>query len=314
MVNRCGEVFIPFLLYRVLVVYEDTKYFHWLVLSNLSEYYMGKKRKSRTWIDTLLDAIAGKPADREALVAMIRAASDRKILDADVMNMMLGAVNVSDMQARDIMIPRNKIVYVSTSLSSEEALNVLISSRHSRFPVVGNGLDDIKGILHAKDLLHLLASDNIKSFSDKNYLREATLIPESKRLNILLKEFRSARNHMAIVIDEYSRVAGIVTIEDVLEQIVGDIEDEYGLGEEALIKDMGRGIFTVKAELPLAEFNTHFKTDFSLKDWDTIGGLVMSEFGCLPEKDDTVISQNLQFKVLNVDSRRIRLLSVQFVD
>jgi magnesium and cobalt transporter len=207
------------------------------------------------------------------------------------------------------MIPRAQLVFLQEAQPPEVLLERIIESQHSRFPVVGDDLDDIKGILHAKDLLRL-ALDRDKPFDIKDWIRPATVIPESKRLNVLLQDFRSTRNHMAVVVDEYGHVSGVVTIEDVLEQIVGDIEDEHDVDDESFFKQIDDRTFNVKATTPVEDFNEYFDRSLDEEEFDTIGGLVLKAFGHLPSRGETVGIDEMQFKVLNADSRRVRLLQV----
>ena len=209
------------------------------------------------------------------------------------------------------MIPRSQLVYVRDDMDLQELLKLVIEAKHSRFPVVGDDLDDIKGILHAKDLLPLLVEDEADDFDIRDCIRQATVIPESKRLNDLLNEFRATRNHMAVVVDEYAHVAGAVTIEDVLEQIVGEIEDEYDVHDDGFIKQMEDGAYNVKATTPIEDFNEYFEVSLAEEDFDTIGGLVLQAFGHLPERGEKVTFSDFEFKVLNADSRKVRLLRVK---
>jgi magnesium and cobalt transporter len=217
------------------------------------------------------------------------------------------------MHARDIMIPRSSLIVVQEDQDPSELLPLIIESRHSRFPVIGDDLDDVKGILHAKDLLPLVLEQNHDKFSMKDCIRPATVIPESKRLNILLQEFRSTRNHMAVVVDEYGQTSGAVTIEDVLEQIVGDIEDEYDIDDDSFVKQLEPNSFHVKASTTIEDFNEYFKSALSDEEFDTIGGIVMHAFGHLPERGEQVDITDMKFEVLNADSRRVRLLRVNTV-
>ena len=214
------------------------------------------------------------------------------------------------MQVREVMIPRSQVVTVNISDTPEEILPVVIEAAHSRFPVVGESLDEVVGILLAKDLLPLIIEKNGRKFNIKDILRPASFIPESKRLNVLLSEFRESRSHMAIVADEYGCMSGVVTIEDVLEQIVGEIEDEHDIDEEAFIKSFDDEHYIVKALTPLDEFNEHFGSSFYEEEIDTIGGLVMQQFGHIPERDESIGIGPWVFKVLNADNRKIRLLEV----
>lgn len=262
----------------------------------------------RGWLERLGMALTGEPSSRSELIETLRAAEQRQLLDAEALSIIEGALVVAEMQAREIIIPRSQVAVVRMDMSPEELLQVVIESGHSRFPVIGENPDDVVGILLAKDLLPLALKDRKTKFNLRDLLRPCTAIPESKRLNILLQEFRSTHNHLAVVYDEYGGVSGIVTIEDVLEQIVGDIEDEYDLGDEDFIKSHVEGDFTVKALTPIDEFNEFFKASFSEEEYDTIGGIVTQHFGHLPERDEEINIKGFQFKVLNADNRRIRLL------
>ena len=262
----------------------------------------------RTWREWVADLFSGEPTDRSELLEMLRDAADRELLDGEALNIIYGALQVSDMHARDIMVPRSQMVYVLADATPEEFLPHLIESKHSRFPVIGDDIDDIKGILHAKDMLPLLLQDDWDDFDIKDCIRPASVVPESKRLNILLQEFRQTRNHMAVVIDEYGHVSGVVTIEDVLEQIVGEIEDEYDVDDDSFIKPLDEDSYTVKATTTIEDFNEYFNTDFDEDGFDTIGGIVLKEFGHLPKREETISVGRFEFRVLNADSRRIRLL------
>ncbi|HSG88657.1 MAG TPA: transporter associated domain-containing protein [Pseudomonadales bacterium] len=274
----------------------------------MAEGDTGDSTGSRSWIERVAQAFSGEPNSRKELMAMIRDAAERSLLDAEALGIIDGAMQVSEMQARDIMIPRSQVVFVSADESPREFLPMVIDSQHSRFPVIGEDFDDVKGVLHAKDLLPLALSGNIDEFRLKDHIRQAPVIPESKRLNVLLTEFRANRNHMAIVVDEYGSVAGVVTIEDVLEQIVGEIEDEYDVHDDGFVKQLDEASWTVKAVTPIEDFNERFGTEFSDDEFDTIGGIVMQQFGHLPKREETISVQGFRFRVLNADSRRIRLL------
>jgi magnesium and cobalt transporter len=208
------------------------------------------------------------------------------------------------------MIPRSQMIVLEMDSNDEELLNTVVVSAHSRFPVVGDSKDEVVGILLAKDLLPQLINDTDKKLSIRDVLRPAVFIPESKRLNILLKEFRSTRNHIAIVVDEYGGVAGMVTIEDVLEQIVGEIEDEHDFDEDTYIFEHAENRATVKAITPIEDFNEHFKTKFTDDEFDTIGGIVMHALGHVPKRGETVVIENQEFKILRASNRRIDLLEV----
>jgi len=265
----------------------------------------------RTLLEWLAALFSDEPSDRAQLMDVLRDAADRQIMEAEVLNIIFGALQVSDMQARDIMIPRSQLAYLKVSDSIEVLLPTIIDSQHSRYPVIGDDLDDIKGILHAKDLLPLVLLQDQSSFDIKDYIRQATVIPESKRLNVLLEDFRQTRNHMAVVVDEYGHVSGVVTIEDVLEQIVGEIEDEHDVDDQSFIKALDDHTFHVKATTEVEDFNRFFDMELDEEEFDTIGGLVLKAFGHLPARGELVEIAGLRFKVLNADSRRVRLLQVK---
>ena len=264
----------------------------------------------RSWFERLSQVLLGEPQDREHLKEVLRDAEHRNLLDADALAMIEGVLQVSELRVRDIMIPRAQMVCVERDAPLEDSLKRIIESGHSRFPVVGESRDEVVGILLAKDLLVYTAGME-KDFHIRDILRPAVFIPESKRLNILLKEFRANRNHMAIVVDEYGGVAGLITIEDVLEQIVGEIADEHDVDEGTYIKDHGGNHYTLKALTPIEEFNEYFGTEFSDSEFDTIGGLVMSEMGHLPQPGEMVEIGPFIFKVLHADSRRLHLLEME---
>ncbi|MGD2119424.1 MAG: transporter associated domain-containing protein, partial [Chromatiales bacterium] len=229
-------------------------------------------------------------------------------LDTDALSMMEGVLSVSDMRVRDIMIPRAQMAVVNRSQSLQEILPIIIESAHSRFPIIGDGRGEVLGILLAKDLLQFFT--NPDEFNIRDVLRSAVFVPESKRLNVLLKEFRSSRNHMAIVVDEYGAACGLVTIEDVLEQIVGEIEDEHDFDEGADILKHNEHEFTAKALTTIEEFNDYFGCELDDSDFDTIGGLVVNAFGHLPKRGDTVDINRFRFKVMRADSRKVHLLNI----
>ncbi|MGH1461645.1 MAG: HlyC/CorC family transporter [Neptuniibacter sp.] len=267
--------------------------------------------QSKSWLDKITQVFSDEPRSREDLLTDLRQATDENLLDNEALTIMEGAMQVSDMQVRDVMIPRSQMVVVESDQTAKEFLPVVISSAHSRFPVIGETPDEVLGILLAKDLLPLILEGNLEQFDLKSKLRPVTYIPESKRLNILLKEFQITRNHMAIVMDEYGGVSGLITIEDVLEQIVGEIEDEHDSEEdEGNIKEFDDNTFIVKALTPVEDFNEYFAVGFSEEEFDTIGGIVTQHFGHLPKKDEEVRIDGFQFKVLSADTRRIRLLQV----
>ena len=265
-----------------------------------------KRPRWREWLNDLFPPELD--AEHLGIQDLLRDAAARELLNSDALNIIYGALQVADMRARDIMIPRSQMASVNVDARLEEFLPFVIEQKHSRFPVIGDDLDDVKGILHAKDILPWTLEDDWDDFDIKDIIRTATVVPESKRLNDLLQEFRSTRNHMAIVIDEYGHVSGVVTIEDVLEQIVGDIEDEHDIDDDSFIKELDERSFTVKGITTIEDFNEYFDTHFDAEQFDTIGGIVAKEFGYLPKREETVVVEGFVFKVLNADSRRIRLL------
>jgi magnesium and cobalt transporter len=253
--------------------------------------------------------IMREPEDREQLITLLRSAYERNLLDADALAMIEGVLQVSEMQARDVMVPRAQMDVIDIRESPDQFIPVVMQTGHSRFPVIGENKDDVIGILLAKDLLRYYAGE--EEFNVRDMLRPAVFIPGSKPLNVLLKEFRKNRNHMAIVVDEYGGVAGLITIEAVIEQIVGDIEDEYDYEdvEDNIVPEKG-GQFRVKALTEIADFNQAFGTRYNEQEFDTIGGLVLSRFGRVPKRGESINFDSLVFKVLRADSRRLHLLQV----
>ena len=261
-------------------------------------------------LERLSALILREPEDRAQLLALLRSAYQRNLLDADALTMIEGAMTVSEMPVRDIMIPRAQMDVIDIHQKVEEFIPQVISTAHSRFPVIDQNRDDVIGILLAKDLLRYYAGE--EEFNVREMLRPAVFVPESKRLNVLLREFRASRNHMAIVVDEYGGVAGLVTIEDVLEQIVGDIEDEYDFDEASdniLLESSGR--YRVKALTQIDDFNAAFGTKFADQEYDTVGGMVIANLGRLPRRGETVVIDGFRFQVLRADSRRVYTLIVE---
>jgi len=250
------------------------------------------------------------PEDREHLVKLLHSAFEHNLLDGDALSMIEGALQVSEMQVRDIMVPRSQMDVIDVNETPDKFIPHVIATAHSRFPVVDKNRDDVIGVLLAKDLLRYYAGE--EEFNVRHMLRPAVFVPESKRLNVLLREFRANRNHMAIVVDEYGGVAGLVTIEDVLEQIVGDIEDEYDFddSEDNIVREQG-GAYRVKAQTEIADFNRAFGTSYSDADFDTVGGLVLHRFGRLPRRGEGITIDGLRMQVLRADSRRLHVLQVQ---
>jgi magnesium and cobalt transporter len=262
-----------------------------------------------TLLERLGAILMREPEDREQLLELLHSSFERNLMDADALAMIEGVLQVADMQARDIMVPRAQMDVIDINDAPETFIPFVIETAHSRFPVIDGDKDKVIGILLAKDLLRYYAGEE---FDVREMLRPAVFIPESKRLNVLLKEFRSNRNHIAIVVDEYGGVAGLVTIEDVLEQIVGDIEDEYDFDEtEDNIVSQPGGRHRVKATTEIADFNAAFQTEYSDEDYDTVGGLVMSRFGRVPKRGEEIAIDDFTFKVLRADSRRVHSLLVE---
>lgn len=266
--------------------------------------------RPKSWIDKIAQVFSDEPTDTKSLLEVLRNAEQDQVLDADALSIIEGALQVSNMQVRDIMIPRSQVITVPASQSPEKIFNLVSKASHSRFPVIGESVDNVLGILLAKDLLPHIANHDREKFDIKNMVRPATFISENKRLNILLKEFKEIKQHMAIVIDEYGSVCGIVTIEDVLEQIVGEIEDETDVDNEDFIKRFDDKNHIVKALTPLDEFNDYFNTELSDHEFTTIGGLVLQQFGHIPERGETVNIGPFLITIVNADNRQIKLIKV----
>ena len=260
-------------------------------------------------LERLSALLLREPADRPALLALLRSAYQRNLVDADALSIIEGALTVSETQVRDIMVPRARMDVIDINEPVETFIPQVIGTAHSRFPVIDRNRDDVIGVLLAKDLLRHYAGE--EQFNVREMLRPAIFVPESKRLNVLLREFRASRNHMAIVVDEYGGVSGLVTIEDVLEQIVGDIEDEHDIDEvdEKIVEERG-GQYRVKALTELSDFNDFFVTNYDTGQTDTIGGQVLKQFGRIPKRGEQVSFDNLTVKVLRADSRKLHLLQV----
>jgi magnesium and cobalt transporter len=264
-------------------------------------------------LDRLGAALLGEPSTRSQLLEVLRDAQQRNLLDRDALDMIEGVLSTADMPVREIMVPRAQMDVVDFSRPPEEFLPVIVESGHSRFPVIDGDRDKVIGVLLAKDLLRYLQLDKKKRarFNLRDILRPAVFVPESKRLNVLLREFKAARNHMAMVVDEYGGVAGLVTIEDVLEQIVGEIRDEYDIdAEDVTIIERSEGEYVVKALTTLEDFNGRLGTDFAQAEIDTVGGLVLTRFGRVPRRGERLELDGWRFEILRADSRRVHLLKV----
>ncbi len=268
-----------------------------------------EKIPSGGWIGRLLKRNPPVPADRDQLVELLRNAEHRHLIDPETLVMLEGALNVSQMRVGDIMIPASQMVVIQESADPKDFLPTIIDSGHSRFPLVDEKREQVLGILLAKDLLAYLAGED-KPFDIKDLIRKPVFVPDSKRLDILLREFRTSRNHIAIVVDEYGGTAGLVSIEDVIEQIVGEIDDEHDIDDEDLIRLHRQNRYTVKARTAIAEFNRYFGTEFTDEEYDTIGGLALKAFGRLPVKGESLKRGGFDFTVLRADRRRIHTLRV----
>lgn len=280
----------------------------------MSEDQSSNGSGKKTWVEKIGAAFSNQLRDREHLLEILEEASQLGLFDSDVLAMMEGALEVSETQVRDAMIPRSQMVVVNHDSDLEDFLPQIVESGHSRFPVIGEDKDEVVGILMAKDLLPQLASGG-SQFDLSSAIRPAVVIPESKRLNVLLRDFRLNRNHIAIVVDEYGGVSGLITIEDVLEEIVGEIDDEYDEEEEALILKTGENRYQVQALTPIGDLNDLFEANLSDDDFGTVGGLLLAEFGRVPEHDDVVtLGDKFEFRVIKADSRRIITLELNVLN
>ncbi len=265
---------------------------------------------TKGWLDRIYSVFTGEPQNQKQLLELLRNLQTAELFGADELTMIEGVLQVADLQVRDIMIPRGQMVVLDREDSFEEIIEKITESGHSRFPVIDDDKDDVVGILLAKDLLSV-SPEQIQNFEINEFIRPASFIPESKRLNVLLKEFRLNRSHMAMIVDEYGGVSGLITIEDVLEQIVGKIDDEHDEADDEIdIQPHGANRYSVRALTPLPEFNEYFDTDFEIEDIETIGGYLLRQIGHLPERGESITLDNLTFKVMNADSRQVHLYQV----
>lgn len=272
----------------------------------------GSARK--TWATKLLQLFTGEPNSREELVDMIQDAEERDLIDNDTKEMIEGVLDVAELKVRDIMVPRSQMVTIDINQKVDEFLSIVIDAQHSRYPVISENKDHVEGILLAKDLLAYGFGMTDDEFALTKVIRPAVIVPEGKRVDVLLKEFRSQRYHMAIVVDEYGGVSGLVTIEDILEEIVGDIEDETDYNEDtkADIRRINKSRYSVKALTTIEDFNDYFETQFGDEEYDTIGGMVAHGFGHLPKPGEEIVLSGINFKVTGADKRRIQQLQVSF--
>lgn len=263
----------------------------------------------RTWFEKLGHFLSREPHSQSQLIEMLRHAQQHQLIDRDALQMIEGVIAVSDKKVRDIMIPRTQMVVIEANASLKSVLPLIIQSQHSRFPVIADNPDKVVGIILAKDFLQLTAESSVNPKHIRDLIRPAVFIPESKKLDVLLKEFRLNRNHMAIVLDEYGNVSGLVTIEDVLEEIVGEIEDEYDIDEkEASIKQIENNLYLVNALTSMADFNTYFNCQLNENDVDTIGGLILQKLGYLPKRHEKITIDDFEITVIKASKRGIQLL------
>jgi len=263
------------------------------------------------WLKRIAQGFAAEPQDRKELLTILREAGERGLVEPDALTMLEGVLEVGDLQVRDIMIPRAQMVFVRRDDPFSKLLPVVVESGHSRFPVMDEDRDDIVGILLAKDLLRLYPAEMRERFDIREYMRPVVFVPESKRLNVLLKEFRRNHNHMALVVDEYGGVSGLVTIEDVIEQIVGDIDDEFDVEDDHNIRKEAERQFTVRGVTRIEEFNEYFGAHLSEEEgFDTVAGLLMKELGRLPRRGESATIDGFEFRVTRADRRRIDALRV----
>lgn len=260
-----------------------------------------------SWRGYIKYLLQNEPQNQNDLIHVLRSAQHRLLIDAETLSMLEGVILFSQMRVRDIMLPKNKMVCFFENTELTKITQHVIQSGHSRFPVLGTNSNEVIGILHAKDLLRFYGSQKLP-FELNDVIRQATVIPESKRLDALLNDFRINRNHMAIVVDEYGAVSGFVTFEDVIEQIIGDISDEFDIDGKAHIKAHGDAYYMLKADTPIEEFNATLQANFSDEAYDTIGGIVINQFGHVPQRGERITIENFEFIVANADARNIKLL------
>jgi magnesium and cobalt transporter len=268
---------------------------------------LSNKEESASWFVRLKQLLQVEPQNQKELVGLLRDAQNRSLINAETLAMIEGAILFSKMRARDIMLPKNQMVCISQDDDFDKIIEVVTHTGHSRFPVTGENSDEVVGILHSKDLLRYQQA-HVETFDLLDICRQVTFVPESRRLDSLLSEFRSNRNHMAIVVDEYGEVSGFVTIEDIIEQIVGDIEDEFDIDEEAYIKSHDDRHYIIKGHTPIMEFNEQLHAEFSDETYDTMGGIIMYHFGHLPKRGESITVNCFEFKIINADARKIKLV------
>lgn len=268
---------------------------------------MTKKTPKKSWLNRLMQYVQYQPKTEQDLLHLLRDAQHRALIDAETLSMTEGVMLFAKMRVRDIMLPKKQMVCIPKQAGLDAVIQLVTESGHSRFPVLGDTPDEVMGTLHAKDLLRFKTTEP-KAFNLTDVIRHATVVPESKRLDVLLSDFRINRNHMAIVVDEYGAVSGFVTLEDVIEQIIGEIADEFDIDEEAHIKAHGDAHYMIKADTPLEEFNETLSAELQDKTHDTIGGLIMAQFGRLPARGERITTAGFEFIIVNADARRIKLI------
>lgn len=261
----------------------------------------------KTWIEKISAAFSAEPKSKADLIELLDVSHSNDLLDSDALNIIKGALEVAELQARDVMVPRPQMVVLRDDCERQDYLQVIAESGHSRFPVVGENIDEVRGILLAKDILPTLINGS-EHTQLADLVRPAVCVPESKRLNVLLREFRENRNHMAIVIDEYGGVSGLITIEDILEEIVGEIEDETDEDSDIFIRRVNDQDFVIKALTPIDDFNEYFKANLDDSEYETVGGLIMQSFGYMPKRNEVTEIEGFTFRVVNADSRQLHLL------
>ncbi len=276
---------------------------------NEDQSTISSEQEKKSWLERLSNAFSGEPKTRKDLYIILQEAHKNDIIDADALHMIKGALKVSDIQVRQVMIPRAQMKVIAMDADLDDVLSIIVESGHSRFPVVGDDKDEIEGVLLAKDLVNYFTKSS-NDFDLANYIREPVVVPESKRVNILLNEFRTSRNHMAIIIDEYGGVAGLVTIEDLLEEIVGEIDDETDEEEDPQIQKNNDGTYTINALVPVEEFNECFNSEFSNEEFDTIGGIIVNSQGRVPDIGETMNFDGYLFEVTVSDNRRLQQLKL----
>lgn len=268
---------------------------------------MTNENDQKSWLNRLKNHFQSEPQTQKDLLQLLRDAQNRALIDSETLSMIEGVILFAKMRVRDIMLPKKQMICIPDNATLDEVIHLVTNSGHSRFPVLGNNPDEVIGTLHAKDLLRF-QGPNPLDFNLTDVIRHATVVPESKRLDVLLSDFRINRNHMAIVVDEYGTVSGFVTLEDVIEQIIGDIADEFDIDEEAHIKAHGDAHYMIKADTPIHEFNQTLNAHLSHETYDTMGGIIMTHFGHLPGSGEKITIEGFQFIIINADARHIKLI------